>query len=170
MKAVLDFRPATPVDVGLLQELAGRIWRISYAGMLSPAQIDHMLGWMYEAGRMTHEMAAGVVWEIAEIGGRPVGYLAWEMVADGRTLKLHKLYLLPEEQGRGLGQAMLRHVFTAASTRGADAVELGVNRRNERALRAYRRAGFEIVDSVCTDIGGGFVMDDHILRRKLDRD
>ena len=38
-----------------------------------------------------------------------------------------------------------------------------LNRRNERAIGAYRRAGFREVRAQVTDIGGGYVMDDYVM-------
>lgn len=46
---------------------------------------------------------------------------------------------------------------------GARTIWLTVNRRNERAIGAYRRAGFREVRAQVTDIGGGYVMDDYIM-------
>ena len=40
---------------------------------------------------------------------------------------------------------------------------LAVNKRNAAAIAAYRKHGFEIVEAVVKDIGGGFVMDDYIM-------
>jgi len=42
-----------------------------------------------------------------------------------------------------------------------------VNKRNAKAIAAYQRNGFVIADSVVTDIGHGFVMDDFIMTKKL---
>ena len=126
-----------------------------------------MLARNFSAERIAAEIAAGVAWELVVLDGRDVGFLAWEFFPERRLARLHKLYLLPERQGRGLGQRCLAHIGVAARVAGATVLELGVNKANERALKAYRRAGFEIFESVCTDIGGGFAMDDFILRRVL---
>jgi hypothetical protein len=32
-------------------------------------------------------------------------------------------------------------------------------------VRAYERSGFRVAESVCQDIGAGFVMDDFVMRR-----
>jgi RimJ/RimL family protein N-acetyltransferase len=44
---------------------------------------------------------------------------------------------------------------------------LSVNKRNTKAITAYKRNGFAIVESVVTDIGGGFVMDDYVMAKEL---
>ena len=43
-------------------------------------------------------------------------------------------------------------------------VYLTVNKGNKRAIRAYEKSGFSITESVVTDIGHGFVMDDYIMK------
>lgn len=162
----LTHRPATAADISLLRTLADRIWRACYPGMISPAQIDFMLGWMYSAEKIAEELASGIRWELASLDDTPAGYLSLTF-HDDTTAELNKLYLLPELQGRGHGQAMLAHALRLAANRGCTELRLRVNKRNERALRSYARAGFQIVDSIVADIGGGFVMDDYILSRRL---
>lgn len=160
----MQFRRATVEDIPLLRELAAKIWRRSYREMLTPAQIDYMLAWMYSADTIRAEIECGIRWEVLEIDGAAVGYLAAERGAD---VKLHKLYLLPEQQGRGLAQQALAHVAALAHEWGAVRVILNVNKGNSRAIRAYERAGFFVIDSVVNDIGGGFVMDDFIMARAV---
>ena len=161
---MLQFRCATVDDIPLLRDLAADIWRRSYAAILAPAQIDYMLAWMYSAETIRAEIATGVRWEVIELDGAAIGYLAVER---GAEAKLHKLYLRPEQQGRGFAQQALAEVEKMARTWGAARVVLNVNKRNARAIRAYEHAGFSIVDAVVNDIGGGFVMDDFIMARTL---
>jgi GNAT superfamily N-acetyltransferase len=157
---MLTFRRATLEDIPLLRELATDIWRHSYSEMLAPAQIEYMLAWMYGAETIRAELATGVHWETIEFDGAAIGYLAAE---HGAEVKLHKLYLLPGQQGRGFAQRALAHVTELARAWGAARVMLNVNKHNARAIRAYERAGFSVVEAVVNDIGGGFVMDDFIM-------
>ena len=55
----------------------------------------------------------------------------------------------------------------SAKAAGASTMWLRVNKHNLRAQKAYKAAGFANVRSVCTDIGGGFVMDDFVFARRL---
>lgn len=158
---MLTFHPATDCDIPALRALAETIWRESFAGIISPAQMAYMHGWMYSPATIARELAEGVHWEIARLGGENAGYLSVTVGADG-VAKLNKLYLLPALQGKGLGQQMLAHVSAIASARGAREMRLQVNKRNLRAQRAYERFGFTRIEEAVFDIGGGYVMDDYI--------
>jgi ribosomal protein S18 acetylase RimI-like enzyme len=50
---------------------------------------------------------------------------------------------------------------------GCSAMMLAVNKNNRNAIAAYRKHGFHIDSSVVKDIGGGFVMDDYLMVRKV---
>jgi len=63
---------------------------------------------------------------------------------------------------------MLQHVRASSAELGASEIRLQVNKQNTRAIRAYERAGFSLLEAVVADIGGGFVMDDFIMALRLD--
>ena len=48
-----------------------------------------------------------------------------------------------------------------AQNLGAGEVSLYVNKKNQKAIRAYERAGFAVAESVINEFGDGFVMDDY---------
>ena len=78
----------------------------------------------------------------------PAGYVRFRPAAD--SLVLH-LGLRPDLCGRGLGRAFLDLVIAEARQRaGGLPLTLLVRRFNERAIAAYRHAGFEMIDR-----GGG---------------
>jgi diamine N-acetyltransferase len=157
---------AGEADLATVAELAGRIWRAHFPSILSAAQIEYMLAWMYDLKQLRADVARGVVYELLYEGDRPLGYCGYEEMPGGE-LRLHKLYLEVAEHGRGLGSFVLRHVEDEARHRGLDRVVLGVNRLNEKAIRAYRRNGYVVREAVKTDIGGGFFMDDFIMEKPL---
>jgi ribosomal protein S18 acetylase RimI-like enzyme len=162
-QAVITIRPAEASDIPVLRELADKTWRESYAAMLTPEQIGYMLAWMYAPETIARELADGVIWEVASLGDEAIGFHACTHEPGERRLKLNKIYLLPERQGSGFGQALLGRVHELAASLRVREVWLQVNKRNPRAIAAYERAGYRIVRSAVFDIGGGFVMDDFVM-------
>jgi ribosomal protein S18 acetylase RimI-like enzyme len=69
--------------------------------------------------------------------------------------------------GRGFGSLLLRHCEREARKRGMRRLVLTVNKQNSKAIKAYQRNGMRIADSVVTDIGGGYVMDDFVMEKEL---
>ena len=158
-------RRAGDADLETIASLAGRIWRAHYPSILSAEQIEYMLRWMYDVEELRRDRARGVTYDLLFEGERPLGFCAWEELPG--YLKLHKLYLEVAEHGRGLGSMLLRHVEDEARRRRLLKVVLGVNRRNEKAIRAYQRNGYVVREPLKTDIGRGFVMDDFIMEKLL---
>jgi ribosomal protein S18 acetylase RimI-like enzyme len=165
--ASLAIRPADATEIPALRELAERIWRDSYATMLTREQMDYMLPWMYAPETIAREMAGGVIWEIAWLGEERIGFHSCTLEDGGVRMKLNKLYVLPEQQGRGFGRQLLTRVHTLAAERGAREVWLQVNKQNARAIRAYERTGYAVERADVFEIGGGFVMDDFIMARTV---
>ncbi len=167
------FRAATASDIETVRALAVEIWQDAYKEILGRDQIAYMLAAMYDASVIRDELSRGVVWELAfseKTHGRtgPIAFLSFEHLSLEKTLKLRKLYLRASHHGRGIGRCMLDHVLERAADLGAERVRLQVNKQNEQAIRAYRRAGFVIDAEVVVDIGGGFVMDDYMMSRSVD--
>ena len=72
---------------------------------------------------------------------------------------LSKLYVKKEFRHKGIGKA----VFEKIKDFGFDKIQLTVNKYNKNTIDAYLKYGFKIIDSVVSDIGNGFVMDDYIM-------
>jgi ribosomal protein S18 acetylase RimI-like enzyme len=159
----LSIRRATAADIPLLRDMAERTWRKGYEKIISPEQMDYMLERMYAPEVIAQEMKDGVIWELGFDQETPVGFQSCAFEPGERTLKLNKLYVLPEAQGLGFGKALLARVAELAATLGAHKVWLQVNKKNTGAIRAYERAGYSEERAAVFDIGGGFVMDDFIM-------
>ena len=164
-----------------IAELAGVIWRACYPGIITHAQIDYMLARMYALEVLRAELRSqGIRYDQLLVDGKLVGFASYGPTEIGRprrgdrktqhavpTFKLHKLYLLPELHGRGLGSRLLQHVEREVRAEGTRRLILSVNKRNAKAIAAYQKNGFVIADSVVTDIGNEFVMDDYIMAKDL---
>lgn len=171
----LDFKGQQPLvvrtavhDLPELTALARRIWHSHYPGIISTAQIDYMLERMYSLDRLERELREERV-TYFHIGppGSMSAFAAVGPTDDSRIHKLHKLYVQADHQKKGYGRALLRAVVSTAQGAGARQLTLCVNKRNQIALKAYRAYGFQTRAEACVDIGGGYFMDDFILRLDL---
>ncbi len=161
------FEDATPDALPEVAELARRIWPEAYAQILSAVQCAYMLDLFYAPDRLRRDIAQGVRFVFVQIAGRRVGYFAYGPSSRTGEATLHKLYLLQEHHGRGVGSASLAEAVRRARTDGYLRLSLAVNRHNAKALRAYLRNGFQKQGEQVIEIGGGFVMDDFVLVRTL---
>ena len=169
MSGSVQIFPATEADLPALAELAGVIWRQHYPGIISTAQIDYMLGKMYALETLREEIGSrGIRFYRLLVDGRFGGFVSLGPADADGVMKLHKCYLLPELHGRGHGSRLLKHCETEARRLGARRLMLAVNKRNTKAVAAYQRNGFVVAESVVTDFGCGFVMDDFIMAKDLD--
>ncbi len=151
-----------------ISELAGIIWRACYPGIITGEQIEYMLERMYAIDVMRDEIhSQGIRYDLLLVDDKPAGFASYGPASEPGVMKLHKLYLLPELQGRGLGSRLLQHVEHEVGAGGARRLILSVNRRNTKAIKAYHRNGFVVAAAVVTDIGGGFVMDDYVMAKEL---
>ena len=151
-----------------VRAVADAAWPLTYGELLPPGQIAYMLDWMYAPAAIREQSAAGTPFLLVRADGRDAGVLSLDLrpAPDG-SAELHKLYLRPEYWGRGIGALVLAEACERARAAGATSLWLRVNKRNERAQKAYRAAGFRRARALTTDIGGGFVMDDFVYERPL---
>lgn len=159
--------PLDENDIVTLIPLAYRIWHAHYPAMISVEQIDYMLERGYTRQVIMDEIAnQSVIWLAIKSAGTMVGFASLGPYA-AQTMKLHKLYLLPEYHGTGIGARALAEVERIAREKNARRLVLNVNKYNDKAIRAYQRAGWSVAEEVVADIGNGFVMDDYLMEKPL---
>lgn len=164
----IEILPATEAHLPALAELAGEIWRQHYPGIISSEQIEYMLGKMYAPDTLRDQLCAQEIRFVRLlVDGCFVGFASFGPLPEPGAMKLHKCYLLPEFHGRGLGTRLLKHCEAECRRLGVRRLLLAVNRRNPKAIAAYQRNGFRVMESVVTDFGGGYVMDDYLMAKEL---
>jgi ribosomal protein S18 acetylase RimI-like enzyme len=159
---------ASADDIGVVQTLAHEIWHRHYPGIITRAQIDYMLARGYAREALMQYLTtpnAGLA--LALRGSATVGFVGWYPLEPTRTMKLDKLYVLPEHHGAGIGRALIEHVVAQARGAGCSDVTLNVNRANTSSIRAYERCGFAIRERGDFPIGNGFMMEDYVMVREL---
>lgn len=167
-QSMITIRPATTQDYLHIQNIAYQTWPPTFGDILSPTQITYMLDWMYSLPALHQQVEVkGHTFLLAQDGEDPVGFVSYEcQYQDSPTTKIHKIYILPSTQGKGVGKALLGHTSEIARQAGNSSLLLNVNRYN-KALDFYKRMGFELIGQENIDIGQGFLMEDYILEKQL---
>lgn len=156
--------PVTLADIPILQQLARKSWEGAYTQIISRAQIAYMLENMYATQELTRHLQHPN-WRyyfIIDTNGKPAGFVGFELHYQAHITKLHRLYLLPEYKGKGLGHKLINRVKKEAVKHQDTQIILNVNKHNT-AQQFYIKEGFTIIEEGIFDIGNGFVMDDYIM-------
>ena len=97
----------------------------------------------------------------------PVGFASYEFNYNKKPkTKIHKIYILPNQQGKGIGKILIDFIINKAKERHQKGLILNVN-KNNIAIRFYERIGFEISLEEVIDIGNGYVMDDYVMEKSI---
>jgi len=154
----------TKDDILIIEWLAEEIWTKHYATIITQAQITYMLDKFQSFEAIEKHISDGYVYYIAYCDGDPCGYCAFSR---DHGLFLSKFYVLQSHRGKGVGKKMMSAMFAFATKHGEDRIWLTCNKQNTHTLAVYKRLGFDITDDVIADIGGGYVMDDYLLEKKV---
>ena len=157
-------KKASRHDIELIQQLARESWEAAYLEILGREQIEYMLEMMYsQAALEVHFADENWQYYIVYDAEKAVGFVGYEFHTEPETTKLHRIYLIPESKGKGLGKEAISHVKEEAVKHGDKQVILTVNKNNS-ARYVYEKQGFNVYEEAVFDIGGGYVMDDYLMK------
>lgn len=159
---------ANPSDFQIIKELAHAIWPHTYGQILSAGQLDYMLEAFYsEPALLDNYLEKGHRFLLVKEGAVNLGFASYEHNYKGRNItRIHKIYLLPETQGKGIGRLLIEEIEKIALENGAEALSLNVNRFNN-ARHFYNKIGFEIVGEEDIELDHGYLMEDYIMEKRL---
>ncbi len=160
-----SIRKASIDDIPLIRELTFRVWPQTYASIISEEQIDYMLEMTYSESSLQIQMEEGSKFIIASDDHEPVGFAAYGEIKPG-LWKLHKIYILSSQQGKGTGRFVVDHIIREINGLGATALQLQVNRYN-KARNFYEKIGFTVIEEADFDIGNGYFMNDYVMEKKI---
>ncbi len=159
---------ADPQHAPIVAELARDIWTEHFVPIIGDAQVEYMLEHFQSERAIAKQIAEGYQYFIVQIEEGMIGYMAFVPEAESRRMQLSKLYLLPEDRGKGFGRIMIEFAEQHCRIMGAHTLWLTVNKHNRRAIDFYEHVGFTNAGPIVQDIGGGFVMDDYLLEIRFD--
>lgn len=158
---------ATAKDFKSIQEIAYITWPFTYKDILSKAQIEYMLDLFYSDIAFHTSLRDGHHFLIAKQSNKPLGFASYEPhYRNKKQTRLHKIYILPETQRKGLGQLLIREVENKARVNNNQSISLNVNRFN-KAYLFYLKNGFQIISEENLEIGKGYFMEDYKMEKQL---
>ncbi len=151
-----------------IRAIANEVWPKTYGSILGQAQFDYMMEMMYsiaslqlQANEKQHHFILAKENEIA------VGFASYEFNCNQTSkTKIHKIYILSTQQGKGIGKILLDYIAMEAGKHNNTALFLNVNKYNP-AQHFYKKLGFEITEEEVIDIGQGYVMDDYVMEKSI---
>lgn len=158
---------ATITDIPLIQEIAHKTWPNTYGSILSDEQLEYMLDLMYSDESLLQQLKTKPLFFLAYENDICLGFISCENnYQNKKVTRLHKIYILPEAQGKGVGNALIEKVVGLAKENQSETISLNVNKFN-KAVSFYKKMGFEVVEEEDLDIGNGFLMEDYKMELKL---
>lgn len=159
---------ATTDHIYNIQVLSNVIWPATFSNILSQEQISYMMDMMYSTSSLEKQMKElNHHYLLAEEDGEYLGYLSYELNYKGMPItKIHKIYVLPSVQGKGVGRLFINVVSELALKNNNTLLSLNVNRYN-KAIDFYKRMGFDFFTNENIDIGNGFLMEDYVMNKDL---
>ncbi len=166
----LSIRFATIDELKLTREIAYESWPGAYEHILSDAQLNHMLSLFYNDDALASQFFDQQHQFIIAFNDhhQHIGFASFSRLEESTKIsyKLHKLYILPQQQQSGTGKAMIEFITEHIQQKGATHLLLNVNRQNA-AIFFYKKMGFEIIREEDIDIGNGYYMNDYVMEKKL---
>ena len=154
-------------QLSIIQDLAYRIWPSTYGEILSKVQLDYMLDKFYNLNYLQNQLENGQHFILISNENVIVGFASYEFnFENSNKTKVHKIYVLPEIQGKGVGKILMDFIKNKAVKNTNSGLLLNVNRFN-KAITFYEKYGFVKNNSVDIEIGNGYLMQDYILELNL---
>ncbi len=164
----MELITTTEKHIPIIKSIADEVWPKTFGDILSQDQIVYMMDMMYSVDAIKEQMNnLNHHYLLAKDGEEYLGYLSYETNYRGKSwTKVHKIYVLSNTQGKGVGRFLINAVSEIAKKNNNTELSLNVNRFN-RAIDFYNKVGFEIIGNEDIDIGNGFLMEDYIMNKKL---
>ncbi len=162
---------ATEEQLSIITSLAHDIWNIHYPSIISQSQIDYILAQRYsESALLKKYNQKGTTILLAQVGPMSIGYSVLRTSEDAPDETfIDAFYLHPNHHRKGFGTRFMELVIKQIQTSPTHTVILNVNRQNIGAINFYFRNGFTIRSVVDEKLGHGYIANDFIMERTLDR-
>ncbi|WP_276380397.1 GNAT family N-acetyltransferase [Flavobacterium sp. H4147] len=165
---MIQITEAALKDIAKIQEIAHITWPITYGEILTKEQLEYMLDLIYSNETLSNQIQnKEQLFYLISDADSVIGFIGIEHNYKNEAItKIHKIYLLPETQGKGFGKMVFDEIGKMALENNSATLLLNVNRFNT-ALNFYKKLGFEIKETVDIEIGNGYLMEDYVMGKQI---
>lgn len=146
--------------IEITSALAQDIFVDYYKSLIGLAQSKYMADKFLSIEAIQEEINRGTVFKILILNNQPIGFTEYKI--DENRIFLSKLYMHKDYRNKGYGKLMLNDCINYGKENKKESIYLTVNKHNKTKDK-YLHLGFKIIDSVETDIGNNYIMDDYIM-------
>lgn len=162
-----EIQLAKTTDIPRIAALADKIWHMTYDHLIGCDQVNYMLKKYQSEEAIEHAIAyEQYTYFIAVAEKQILGFCGLQPQKD--RLFVSKIYVDSSFHGQGLARAFFEKACSFAKKCKKSTLYLTVNKENTNAIAVYQHLGFQISNSVATDIGQGYIMDDYIMEYTME--
>ncbi len=166
---MVEFKKIEITDVAKIQKIAYETWPTTFGQVIPEEQINYMLQLIYNEESLKKQiLEKGHNFILAEKENKSLGFTSYEINYNSEPqLMIHKLYILPETQGLGIGTKFLTLLTEIAQQNNNNQLRLKVYFENTKAIGFYEKYGFNKIGTETTGIGNNYSILDNIMIKKL---
>lgn len=155
-------RHAEPDDAEQIHEVALKAWRDTYGHILSEETVAETVENWYEVGDLREQTETPIFYVAVDEEGGVVGFV--HATVEDTKATLHRIYIDPEYQARGIGSRLYRRMEEDLQHEEAEKVEVEVLAENQKGNSFYRKHGFETNDTEQVELNGEEVCQEILLK------
>ena len=149
-ESILPIRPAGLLDLPIIRDILVSTWHATYDAILGVDQVAAITERWHSIENLRRELEEATdrpserAFLIAEYNGEVVATASASLSSDA-CLELNRLYVLPERQGRRIGDRLLLEAIRRFPE--ADKLRLEVEPQNGGAIAFYQNYGLRVIAS-----------------------
>lgn len=162
---MIQIERARKVDIPEIKQVLSTTWVDTYGKFLSPQAIQEVTAIWHDPKLLADqaddpEIYFGIAKDEA---GKVIGLVTVQKV-DEQTLMMHRLYVYPDNQRKGIGTRLMESALEAFPS--TKIVRLQVEEQNQKGLAFYLKSGFKEVEKKRERVGD-VVMDVVVMEREV---
>lgn len=142
-------------DTKQVQDVAKKSWSATYEGIIPDDIQENFLNNAYNDEMMKRRLSHSLML-VAEAESKISGFANFTWVNEKGQTELSAIYLYPENQGHGIGSALLKKGIESLDN--LKEIHLDVEKDNTIGMNFYKARGFKIVNEYDDNFDG------HILK------